>query len=362
MWCCRSPTRRRGPQGPGRPASVRRAPGDQTHRRSRVLEGGRSPLLRQLQSGRRDPAASPLLPGLDGAQPPATPDPPMGSGRATLGRREPGHLPRMLDAFYTAVKSVRSSDVVITGGDLSLRRPSRRPSDAAGAVRARPAVPSTGKLAPARCPNPAALRHPRARPVRLLRPDRPAYWPDDVSIADMWKLTRALAVADRTGRALPRIHHPVWVTEFGWNSWPPTRGRAPLMKRARWIDQAFYELWRQGISTAAWYLIVDRGSRSRLRLDLADRPLLPERAPETPLRGLPLPVLRRPRRAMAGRTFGRSHRTRGRLPSRRSSPGAGRRCSASGCGTRGNRADDRRLRRPAVRAVIGHDASLGWRA
>lgn len=163
----------------------------------------------------------------------------------------------MLDAFYTAVKAVRSSDVVITGGTSPY-------GDPPGGVRMRPALfvrdllCLTGGLAPAPCPNPAHFDILAHDPYDFSGPAVPAYWPDDVSLPDMWKLTRALAAADRTGRALPRIHHPVWVTEFGWNSWPPTRGGIPLMTRARWIDQAFYELWRQGISTAAWYLIVDQ--------------------------------------------------------------------------------------------------------
>jgi hypothetical protein len=33
------------------------------------------------------------------------------------------------------------------------------------------------------------------------------------------------------------------------------------MTRARWIDEAFYELWHQGIGTATWYLIVDQSRK-----------------------------------------------------------------------------------------------------
>ena len=75
---------------------------------------------------------------------------------------------------------------------------------------------------------------------------------------DIWKLTRSLAVAERTGRALPRGSKQVWVTEFSWESKPPDPQGVPIMERARWLEQAFYVLWRQGVDALAWYLIVDQ--------------------------------------------------------------------------------------------------------
>jgi hypothetical protein len=114
------------------------------------------------------------------------------------------------------------------------------------------------RLAPTPCPDPAHFDVLAHDPYSFAGPARPAYYANDVSIVDMWKLTRALAVAQRTGRALPRVHHPVWVTEFGWNTDPPNPHAVPVIKRARWIEQAFYELWRQGIGTVTWYLIVDQ--------------------------------------------------------------------------------------------------------
>jgi hypothetical protein len=163
----------------------------------------------------------------------------------------------LLNSFYTAVKTVQRSDVVITAGTAPY-------GDPPGGQRMRPALfvrnlmCLSGRLAPARCPNPAHFDILAHNPYDFAGPLRRAYWADDVSLPDMWKVTRALAVAERTGRALPRIHHSVWVTEFGWNSWPPTRGGVPVVVRARWIDEAFHELWSQGVSTAMWYLIVDQ--------------------------------------------------------------------------------------------------------
>jgi hypothetical protein len=164
----------------------------------------------------------------------------------------------LLNAFYPAVKSVHSSNVVITAGTAPY-------GDPPGGQRMRPALFVRDllclrgqRLVPEHCPDPAHFDVLAHDPYSFAGPTRPAYYTDDVSIADMWKLTRALAVAQRTGRALPHVHHRVWVTEFGWSSKPPNPRAVPMMKRARWIEQAFYELWRQGIDTVTWYLIVDQ--------------------------------------------------------------------------------------------------------
>ncbi len=164
----------------------------------------------------------------------------------------------LLNAFYGAVKSVSSSDQVITGGTAPF-------GDPPGGSRMRPAVFVRAllclrgrALAPAPCPDPAHFDILAHDPYSFAGPDRHALLADDVTLPDMRKLTSALAAAERTRRALPRQHHPVWVTEFGWSTKPPNPHGVPVLERARWIEQAFCVLWRQGIDTATWYLIVDQ--------------------------------------------------------------------------------------------------------
>jgi hypothetical protein len=163
----------------------------------------------------------------------------------------------LLNAFYAAVKGVHSSNVVITGGPSPY-------GDPPGGTRMPPAsfvrdlLCLRRSLAPAPCPDPAHFDVLAADPYSFAGPMRHGPRADDVTVSDMSKLTTALAAAERTGRALPRIHHRVWVTEFGWNSRPPNPNGVALLERARWIDQAFYMLWRQGIDTVTWYQIVDQ--------------------------------------------------------------------------------------------------------
>jgi hypothetical protein len=52
-------------------------------------------------------------------------------------------------------------------------------------------------------------------------------------------------------------HHELWVTETSWDSNPPDPHGVPVARQARWLEEAFYLLWRQGVSTVLWFLIKD---------------------------------------------------------------------------------------------------------
>ncbi len=73
----------------------------------------------------------------------------------------------------------------------------------------------------------------------------------------MAKLTRILRAAERSGRALPRKRHRVWVTEVSYDSNPPDPNGIPLARHARFLDETLYLLWRAGVDTIAWFRIVD---------------------------------------------------------------------------------------------------------
>src|SRR5205814_2246262 len=64
--------------------------------------------------------------------------------------------------------------------------------------------------------------------------------------------------AERTHRVLPKGHKPFWATEVWWDSKPPDPHGVPEGKQARYLEQSFYVLWRQGVSAAAWFLIRDQ--------------------------------------------------------------------------------------------------------
>src|SRR5205823_4566729 len=113
------------------------------------------------------------------------------------------------------------------------------------------------RLKPVSCPSPAhydALSH---HPYTVGGPDSPALNTDDVSVADLGKLTRVERRALATGRLLPRGRKGLWITEFSWDSRPPDPRGVPEVKRARWIAAALERFWRQGADRVLWYQIVD---------------------------------------------------------------------------------------------------------
>ena len=82
----------------------------------------------------------------------------------------------------------------------------------------------------------------------------------DVSTPDLGLLTAVLRGAERAGTTLPG-KHPIWVTEFWWDSNPPNPVGAPLAVQARWIEQSFYLFWKAGASAAINFTIQDTNFR-----------------------------------------------------------------------------------------------------
>ena len=48
-----------------------------------------------------------------------------------------------------------------------------------------------------------------------------------------------------------------WVTEFSWDSDPPDPNAVPMDLLTRWVPEAFYQMWRNGVSLVTWFQIRD---------------------------------------------------------------------------------------------------------
>ncbi len=107
------------------------------------------------------------------------------------------------------------------------------------------------------CPNPAHFDAIAIDPYEVGGPTTHAIPIDDVSVPDLGKLTRIVNKAVAVGRALPHVHKQLWVTEFGYESNPPNPNVTSLATQARWLDEAFYIFWTEGVNTAVWYQIRD---------------------------------------------------------------------------------------------------------
>jgi hypothetical protein len=178
----------------------------------------------------------------------------------------------LLNAFYAGVKSVHNDNFVLTTGfgpfgDLSpgdctgSRAPQVGPgcrTPPAAFARALLCLSGRTALKPVTCPNPAQFDAMAVDPYQVGTPTTQPFNADDVSVPSLSRLTKPLNKAAATGRALPRGHKQLWVTEFSYDSQPGQATGVSTGTQARWLDEAMYLFWQQGVSAAVWYLVRDQ--------------------------------------------------------------------------------------------------------
>jgi hypothetical protein len=169
----------------------------------------------------------------------------------------------MLNGFYAGAKAADPHALIVTAGTAPFGDPNVGGNRIMPALfwrtllcerQARPEWP----LERTACPNPARFDVLAHHPYSVGAPDTAAYNPDDVSIPDIGKLSRILRAAERFGTALPRIHHPIWVTEVSYISKPPNPQAVPMNTWAHWLEQTLYLLRAQGVPLIIWNQVGDQ--------------------------------------------------------------------------------------------------------
>jgi hypothetical protein len=81
---------------------------------------------------------------------------------------------------------------------------------------------------------------------------------DSVSIGDLPEMKRLLDAAVRNGEVISS-HRPIpfWVTEFSWDTNPPDPQGVPIKLQVRWVAEALYNMWKDGVSLVVWWRIRD---------------------------------------------------------------------------------------------------------
>jgi hypothetical protein len=74
-----------------------------------------------------------------------------------------------------------------------------------------------------------------------------------VSIGDLPEANRLLRAAVRARHVVSRGRVQLSVTEFGWDSKPPDDYAVPLKLHARWVAEALYRMWLDGVTLVTWY-------------------------------------------------------------------------------------------------------------
>ncbi|HEY1515330.1 MAG TPA: hypothetical protein VGF91_02850 [Solirubrobacteraceae bacterium] len=170
----------------------------------------------------------------------------------------PGIYRQLLNAFYGAVKRVSSSNFVVTAGTAPYGDPpGGRRMPPVAFDRALFCLRNDARLTPVSCPDPPHLDALSHHPYGIGGPLWHALNADDVAVPDVYKLARVLRAAERVGHVRPAGAKRLWVTEISWDTSPPDPNGVAVAKQARWLEQALYVLWRQGVDTVLWLQIVD---------------------------------------------------------------------------------------------------------
>lgn len=173
----------------------------------------------------------------------------------------------MLNAFYSGIKAGNGSDTVILGGLAPYGDHNNNFSPTPGRDTRTPPLNFLENLL---CINGSlkrtcnAVTHfdvlaadPYEAPGGN-SPGTPAYNTGDISTPDLGQLVRVERGALKLGTLAGRTLKPLWATEFGIDSNPPSlyTGEPPLTQ-ARWEEQSLYVFWTEGVSVALTHLIRD---------------------------------------------------------------------------------------------------------
>jgi hypothetical protein len=170
------------------------------------------------------------------------------------GRLESASLYRaMVNKFSDAIHAVNSSNLVIAGGT----GPFARQLNSAPLVFMRELL----------CLRTDLRVKPNCGPVRFDiwghhpytsgGPTHHALARNDVSLGDLPEMKRVLTAAVRRGRIRSALSVRFWVDEFSWDTRPPDPRGVPSRLHARWVAEAFYRMWKLGITHVSWLQIAD---------------------------------------------------------------------------------------------------------
>ena len=165
----------------------------------------------------------------------------------------------MVNAAVGAIHSVRKDNVVVAGGLSPFGPwPNTRDKVAPLAFMRQLLCLSAGR-------NPKPVCRKRVRfdvwahhPYTSGGPAHHASSPDDVSVSDLWKMRVLLDAATRAGNLQSRTPVAFWVTEFAWDTSPPDPRGVPEKLHARWLAEALYRMWDQGVSLVTWFMLRDQ--------------------------------------------------------------------------------------------------------
>jgi hypothetical protein len=165
----------------------------------------------------------------------------------------------MLNAFADAVHGVHADNVVIAGGTAPFTSADGTTEQwGVGPLAFLRDVLCLGKNLKPVCSARAKFDVWAHHPYTSGGPSHHANFPDDVSLGDLPKLKAVLDAGVRTHRIVSHGRPRFWVTEFSWDTSPPDPQAVPLALQSRWVSEAMYTMWRNGVSLVTWFTLLDQ--------------------------------------------------------------------------------------------------------
>lgn len=172
----------------------------------------------------------------------------------------------LVNATARAVHAVREDNDIIAGGLAPFGGDTNDPSG--GTVpnqeRIRPLEFMRQMLCMSRGAKPLQTCNAKAEfdiwahhPYTYGGPTHSAFHADDVSLGDLAEMRSLLMAAAKAGRVVTRREPAFWVTEFSYDSKPGDPKGLPPLLHARWVSEALYRMWQNGVSHVTWFLLRD---------------------------------------------------------------------------------------------------------
>jgi hypothetical protein len=172
----------------------------------------------------------------------------------------PRRYRQLTNALSRAVKSVHADNLVIAGGTAPFRDNTdsvQKVDPAWGPLSFMRELFCLSRSLEAKCREPIRFDVWSHHPYTSGGPTHQARLPDDVSLGDLPEMRRVLVAGIRAGNVVSARPVRFWVTEFSWDSDPPDPRGVPTELLSRWVAEALYRMWRNGVSLVTWYSIRD---------------------------------------------------------------------------------------------------------
>jgi hypothetical protein len=214
----------------------------------------------------------------------------------------------MLNGFADAVHGAHRDNLVVTGGLAPFTTyTGQRRQWGLGPLHFMRVMLCLGKNLKPTCRTKSRFDVWAHHPYTSGGPNHHAFLADDVSLGDLPEMKHTLDAAVRAGHVVSRQRIRFWVTEFGWDTSPPDPKGVPTRLHARWVAEALYRMWSNGISLVTWLQVRDDPfPQSHIQSGLYFRGATPERdRPKPAFRAFRFPFVALPERGTTV-TWGRT--------------------------------------------------------